>query len=294
MKNIIPHLWYTDNAIEAATFYMSLFEDSRIIRQGVIENTPSGDAPFIYFTLAGQEFGATSGGPFFKINPSVSFMIQCSTKEEVDYFWKAFADGGDVLMKLGSYPFSPYYGWIQDPYGLSWQVFLVENEPITQKIIPCLLFAKDVCDKAEDAARYYASVFPDGSVDFVSYYQEGEASTPLAKVNYLQFTLNGMKFAAMDHGMGGEEAFTPAISFMVNCDDQKEIDHFWEKLSFVEEAEQCGWCADKYGNSWQVIPADFDEIFVSGSKEESERVTAALLEMKKLDIEALEKARRGE
>ncbi len=294
MKNIVPHLWFDQEAKEAVTFYMSLFEDSRMLRDIVIEDTPSGDAPLHYFTLAGQEFAAISGGPYFKFNPSVSFMVQCKEKEEVDCLWNAFAEGGEVLMELNSYPFSPYYGWIQDRFGLSWQLSLVEAEPISQKIMPCLLFAKDVCGKAEEAGNFYASVFPESSVDFVSFYQEGEASSAKAKVNYLQFSLQKMLFSAMDHAIEGEEIFTEAISFIVNCKDQDEIDYFWDRLSFVKEAEQCGWIKDKYGLSWQIVPEDFDDIFVTGSQEEVRRVTEALLEMKKLDIAALEKARLGE
>lgn len=293
MKNIVPHLWFDHESTEAASFYMSLFEDSKILRDIVIEDTPSGDAPLIYFTLAGQEFAAISGGPYFNFNPSVSFMIQCTSKEEVEKFWKAFADGGEVLMELGTYDFSPYYGWIQDRYGLSWQVSLQENQPVHQKITPCLLFSNEVCGFAEEAAHHYAAVFPESSVDFVSRYKEGEAVDPRAKVNYVQLTLKDMIFSAMDHAMGGEEKFTEAISFIVNCRDQDEIDYFWDKLSYDKDAEQCGWIKDRYGLSWQIVPQDFDDVYVTGSKEEIWRVTRALLEMKKLDIEALEKARKG-
>lgn len=291
MNKIVPHLWFDHESKEAASFYMSLFEDSKIVRDIVIEDTPSGDAPLIYFTLAGQEFAAISAGPYFTFNPSISFMIQCASKEEVEKFWKAFADGGEVLMELGAYDFSPYYGWIQDRYGLSWQISLQENQPVQQKIIPSLLFSKDVCGFAQEAADLYTEVFPESTVDFVSHYKDQEAPDPRAKANYIQFRLDDTVFSAMDHGMGGDHTFSEAVSFIINCKDQDEIDYYWDKLSFVKEAEQCGWIKDRYGLSWQIVPEDFDDIYVTGTQEEVRRVTKALLEMKKIDIAALEKAR---
>jgi len=97
----------------------------------------------------------------------------------------------------------------------------------------------------------------------------------------------------MDHDYGGDFSFNEAFSFMVLCENQEEIDYFWDKLSFVPEAEQCGWIKDQFGVSWQIVPANMNEILMKGSKEEIKRVTEAFLKMKKFDLAELEKARLG-
>lgn len=120
MQKIIPHLWYDKEAKEAAQFYVSLFENSKIANVISLENTPSGDSEIVSFELAGQRFEAISAGPYFKFNPSISLMVACETVEEVNSKWEALKEGGQALMPLGEYPFNKWYGWIQDRYGLSW------------------------------------------------------------------------------------------------------------------------------------------------------------------------------
>lgn len=293
MQKIIPHLWYDKEAREAVLFYISLFEDSKLLEATIIEGTPSGNAEMVSFQLAGQAFSAISAGPYFQFNPSISLMVACSTAEEVDEKCSALSDGGLELMPLGEYPFSKRYAWVQDRYGLSWQLLLREAGEIGQKITPNLLFTGTVCGKAEEAINYYASVFKKSEISQISYYGEGEARIPQAKINYAGFQLEAMTFAAMDNGFDANFTFNEAISFMVMCNDQQEIDFYWDKLSAVPEAEQCGWLKDKFGVSWQIVPEYMDEIMYHGSKEEVQRVTEAFLEMKKFDLEALEKARLG-
>jgi predicted 3-demethylubiquinone-9 3-methyltransferase (glyoxalase superfamily) len=118
-----------------------------------------------------------------------------------------------------------------------------------------------------------------------------EAATPKAKINYAAFKLAGMNFSAMDNGYEVDFNFNEAFSLIVNCKDQKEIDYFWDRLSAVPEAEQCGWVKDRYGVSWQIVPDSMDEILSNGTKDEIQRIQKELLKMKKIDIEALEKAR---
>lgn len=293
MQKITPHLWYDKEAKEAALFYISLFEQSKILNSTVLEGTPSGDAEVVNFQLAGQQFAAISAGPYFKFNPSISLMVACSTAEEVDAKWAALSEGGSELMPLGEYPFSKRYGWLQDRYGLSWQIMLYDEGEIGQKITPNLLFSNDVCGKAEEAVTYYTSLFKDSKINLISHYGPGEAQSPNAKVNFAGFTLNGIEFAAMDNGFDADFNFNEAFSLIVNCNDQNEIDYFWDKLSAVPEAEQCGWLKDKFGVSWQIVPSNMDDILSSGSREVVQRVTEAFLKMKKLDIKALEQARLG-
>lgn len=243
--------------------------------------------------MAGQRFEAISAGPYFSFNPSISLMVACRSAEEVDRLWKALAEGGTELMELGEYPFSKRYGWIQDRYGLSWQLMFTEGGQLAQKITPNLLFSGEECGKAEAAVNYYTGVFKNSEIGMISKYTEGEAMSPKARVNYASFKLWGNDFSAMDNAFDVDFGFNEAFSLMVKCRDQEEIDYFWDRLSAVPEAEQCGWVKDKFGVSWQVVPENMDEIMLKGSKDEIRRVTEAFMKMKKFDLAALEKARLG-
>ncbi|MFT9494367.1 VOC family protein [Anaerosolibacter sp.] len=293
MQNIIPHLWFDKEAVEAAEWYVSLFENSSIIDITTIPDTPSGDTVLVDFQLANLRFSAISAGPYFSFNPSVSLMVSCSTKEEVDRLHDNLSTNGTELMPLGDYPFSKRYGWVQDRYGLSWQIMLVENMEEHPRIRPTLLFTGDVCGQAEDAIDYYVSVFKEANKGFINYYAAGEAMDGRAKINYGEANIRGTQMIVMDHGFGGDFTFNEAFSFMVLCENQEEIDYFWDKLSFVPEAEQCGWVKDQFGLSWQITPANMNDILMKGTKEEVKRVTEAFLKMKKFDLAALEKARLG-
>lgn len=293
MQKIVPHFWYDKEAKEAAVFYASLFEQSKLLNTKVIKNTQSGDSEIVNFELAGQPFMAISAGPYFKFNPSMSLMVACSSEQEVNSKWEALSEGGTELMALGEYPFSKRYGWIQDRYGLSWQLMLVDSGQEVQKITPNLLFSDGSCGKAEEAVRYYAEIFDNSEIGLISRYAEGEAKSAKAKVNYAAFKLGGVAFSAMDNGYDVDYTFNEAFSLIVNCIDQKEIDYFWDKLSAVPEAEQCGWLKDKFGVSWQIVPSNLDEVLFNGTEDEVRRVTEAFLKMKKFNLEALEKARLG-
>lgn len=295
MNKIIPHLWYDKEAKEAALFYISLFEDSRLLDITVWEGTPSGDAETVNFQLAGQPFSAISAGPFFKFNPSISLMVACYSVDEVNDKWKALSVRGSALMPLGEYPFSKWYGWIQDRYGLSWQLMLVDQgqgaQKISQKITPNMLFSNTANGKAEAAVKYYTEVFENSEIDTISRYGPGEAQSAQAQVNFSSFKLCGINFSAMDHGYDVDFTFNEAFSLMVLCQNQKEIDYYWEKLSAVPEAEQCGWLKDQFGVSWQIVPVNLQELLSQGSKEGKEEIYKIFLKMKKIDIAALEKAR---
>lgn len=291
MNTFMPHLWFDHHALEAATFYVSLFDNAEIYRYYTIPATPSGDAIAVNFRIENMDIGALDGGPFFKMNPSVSLMVSCHTKEEVNHLYENLKQGGRILMPLDAYPFSDWYVWVEDRYGLSWQLILEpEGYP---KLRLNLLFADKVCGKAEKALQSYINIFPNAHIKAITYYDEGEAQDTRARLKYSELQLEDIELVLMDHGFGGEENFTEALSIIVNCDNQKEIDTYWEKLSKVPEAEACGWCKDDYGVSWQIVPRDFDDIFFEEDAQTCLRYTLALLEMKKLDIQALDNARYG-
>ena len=291
MEKITPHLWFDNNAEEAAKFYTSIFKNSKIKNVTTLHNTPSGTVEIFTIELLGQEFTLISAGPLFKFNPSVSFLVVCSTKEEVDELWKNLSNGGMALMELGEYPFSEKYGWVQDKYGLSWQVIYVgDDQKIKQRIIPTLMFVGKQYGKAGEAMNFYASVFENARVGDILHYSKGEEPDKEGTVKHASFILESQEFAAMDSAREHNFEFNEAISFMVHCETQEEIDYYWGKLSAYSEAEQCGWLKDKYGLSWQIVPYLMDEMLKDNDEKKIGRVTEAFLQMKKLDIAKLKEA----
>ncbi|MFZ2026413.1 MAG: VOC family protein [Microgenomates group bacterium] len=292
MKKIMPHLWFDTQAKEATALYAQLFKDSRVDNISQIKGTPSGDCDIVNFTLAGQQFMAISAGPYFKLNPAISLFTVFDNEEEIDRVWKTLVTGGKVLMPLDKYPWAHKYGWLEDKYGLSWQLSLSDNHKMDQKITPMLMFTQDVAGKAKEAIESYTHIFPDSKIETVVPYVEGDED----KVGYIkhsQFRLNGQLFMAMDSSYSHKFTFNESISFIVTCDSQKEIDYYWEKLSAVPDAEQCGWLKDKFGVSWQIVPSAMNDMMEKGTEEQKKKVTEAFLKMKKFDIATLERAYKG-
>ena len=208
--------------------------------------------------------------------------------------WSKLAEGGTALMPLDKYPFSERYGWIQDRYGLSWQLILTNPAgEVRPPIITSLLFVGDVCGKAEEASDFYLSIFEDSKRGALTRYPGGMEPDKEGTIMFTDFQLAGQWFTAMDSAHKHDFAFNEAISFMVPCATQEQIDYYWEKLSAVPEAEQCGWLKDKYGVSWQIVPTAMDEMMSKGTPEQIDRVTQAFLPMKKLDIAELKAAYEG-
>ncbi len=294
-EKITPHLWYDKEAGEAARLYTSVFggKDSSIKNTTIIHDTPSGSADIVTIDLLGQELTLLSGGPMFKFTPAVSFLVASRSKDEVQAQWDRLSEGGRTLMELGKYPFSEKYGWTQDRYGLSWQLMYTDREAPAQRITPTLMFVGPVCGQAEEAIRYYASVFRNAAVGNIMRYEKGEDPDRPGTVKYAAFSLEGQSFAAMDSARQHDFAFNEAISLMVHCRTQEEIDYYWEKLSAVPEAEQCGWLKDSFGLSWQIVPTVMDEMLGDKDRKRVARVTEAFLQMKKFDIAELQRAYEG-
>jgi predicted 3-demethylubiquinone-9 3-methyltransferase (glyoxalase superfamily) len=297
MQKITPHLWFDKEAREAAEFYTSLFPDSKVTSITTLHDTPSGDTDIVSFELADQPFMAISAGPLFKFNPLVSFVVNFdpsrdrNARENIDALWERLSQGGTTLMPLDKYPFSERYGWVQDKYGLSWQLILSNPEGEERPfIVPSLMFVGEVAGKAEEVINFYLSVFKDSKMGALIRYGAGQEPDKEGTVMFADFMLEGQWFAATDSGREHNFAFNEAISFLVNCNTQEEIDYYWSKLSAVPESEQCGWLKDQYGLSWQISPAAMQEMLTKGSREQVDRVTQAFLPMKKLDIKKLEEA----
>jgi predicted 3-demethylubiquinone-9 3-methyltransferase (glyoxalase superfamily) len=289
-QKIVSHLWFDTAAVEAATFYASSFPDSQLISVTRLRDTPSGDCDVVSFDLTGYAFQAISAGPFFKPNPSISFIVYLPTPAQIDTLWSRLSDGGQTLMPLESYPFSARYGWVQDRFGISWQLTLSENPSDPPVIIPALLFVGDNCGKAEEALHFYTSVFSASRIGQIRRYGPDQAPDREGTILFADFVLEHQSFALSDSAFAHDFGFNEAISFIVNCETQEEIDHYWERLSAVPEAEQCGWLKDRYGVSWQIVPAALEEMMRHGAPEQIARVTQAFLPMKKLDLAALQSA----
>jgi predicted 3-demethylubiquinone-9 3-methyltransferase (glyoxalase superfamily) len=203
----------------------------------------------------------------------------------MEKLWKEFSKEGKILMNLDKYPFSEKYGWIQDKFGVSWQLNLsVEGN----KINPFLMFVQERNGKAEEAIKYYTSIFINSKVDKIERYPKGEKNE--GKVIHASFLLYNQEFMAMDGGKEHNFNFTPAISYYINCENQEEVDNYWEKLSKDGEKGQCGWLKDKFGISWQIVPTELIKLINDPDNKKSESVMKAMMKMTKLDIAELKNA----
>lgn len=292
MQKIVPHLWFDNQVKEATVLYTSVFKNSKILSTTTIKDTPSGDSDIVSFELSGIEFMAISAGPYFKLNPSISFSVAFNSENEIETAWNTLIKGGKALMDYATYPWANKYGWLQDKYGVSWQMSWSEGNSPTQKITPSLLFTQDKAGKAEEAIKFYTSIFPHSETKVLVPYTKEDGDTE-GFIKHSQFSLAGMDFIAMDSSAAHDFVFNEAVSLIVNCKDQEEIDFYWEKLSAVPEAEQCGWLKDKFGVSWQIVPVAMSEMMEKGTPEQVARLTEAFLKMKKFDLAALQKAFEG-
>ncbi len=290
MPKIVPCLWFDTQAEEAMTFYTSLFD-----RAEIVSITRYAEGPFAgkvltgEFDLAGQRFMALDGGPAFKFTPALSFFVNCETGAEIERLWAALSEGGNVLMPFDRYPFSEKFGWLEDKYGLSWQLML-GAEPT--KISPFLTFVGAQNGKAEEALRFYTSLFEGAHILHLSHYGEGESGT-LGALQYGLCNLADQTFMAMDSNLDHAFTFSEALSFQVLCETQAEVDFLWEQLSAVPQAEQCGWLKDKYGISWQIIPTELPKLMADPDPVKAQRVMQAMLQMKKIEVAVLQSAYAG-
>lgn len=287
-NKIVPHLWFDKEAPEAVDFYVSLFPGSKVTGKSTISGTPSGDVGILTFNLWGNGFMAINGGPMFSFNPSISFFVYCGSDPEIERLYKELSGGGTPLMPLDSYPWSRRYAWIQDKYGLTWQLDVDEIHS-RQKILPALLFVNEKSDKVKAAVDFYTAVFPDSGLIMESPHDKS-ANLPEGAILFAQYKINGYLVNSMSSPMHHDYDFNEAVSLMVYCNTQDEIDYYWEKLSRGGQEQPCGWVKDQFGVSWQVVPVEMDEMMHTPDKAQLERVTRAMLQMGKLDLNALRKA----
>jgi predicted 3-demethylubiquinone-9 3-methyltransferase (glyoxalase superfamily) len=275
MKNeIYPCLWFDGQAKAAAEFYCAIFNNSAIMA----------DTPMVVmFTLNGKKIMGLNGGPMYKINPSISMFVHCTSIDECKRLWDKLSEGATVLMQLDKYPWNEQYGWIQDKFGFTWQIMKANDD----KMMPSLLFTGEQLGKAQEAMDFYTNVFENSAIETKNYHPDG---TPFAgKISYAEFNLNQYPLVAMDGPNEHNFTFSEGVSFVVNCESQKEIDYYWNKFTNDGGKESmCGWCEDKFGVSWQIVPSRIGELI--GNPNNGQRAMQEMLQMKKLDIATLENA----
>jgi predicted 3-demethylubiquinone-9 3-methyltransferase (glyoxalase superfamily) len=278
MKNkLYPCIWFNGTAKEAASLYNSAFCDTII-------TTDNGMV--LLFEISGCKIMGLNGGPMFTPNPSVSLFAMFNNENEIDKAWEKLSEAGKAMMPLNKYPWSDKYGWVQDRFGVSWQLMLAKPGMSSQKIIPALMFTQTNAGKAEEAIQLYTSLFPNSSIDSISRYEKGEGDTE-GTVKHGRFLLNGQVFVAMDSSAAHGFAFNEGMSLCVDCDTQDEIDNYWNRLIEDGGAESmCGWLKDKYGVSWQIVPSMLGKLLSDPDK--GPKAMQALMKMKKLEIDKLE------
>jgi predicted 3-demethylubiquinone-9 3-methyltransferase (glyoxalase superfamily) len=277
-NQIYPCLWFDGQAKAAADFYCSIFKNSKI----------TADTPMVVnFELDGKKFMGLNGGPMFKINPSISIFATFETIDETNFIWNKLIEGGKALIEIDKQDWSERYGWLQDKFGMTWQISVVNNEGDEPSIRPAMLFTNEKFGKAEEAINFYTSTFDNSNIDVLINYPE---STPFGgKVMYSEFNLKKHNFIAMDGPGNHEYAFNEGVSIVVDCKNQDEIDHYWNTLSGDGGQEsQCGWVKDKFGVSWQIVPTVLGELM--SNPEKGQRVMQVVMKSKKFDIEQLKNA----
>ena len=231
-------------------------------------------------------------GPFAETKELVAgyWIWQVRSREEaIEWLKRAPFDGGTEIELRQIFELSdfPQGSAIDKHFELQEKLAAPRSAKKIHKIVPHLWYAKE----AEEAARFYASIFPDSRVDRVTAMQAETPSGPPGSVKIVEFTLFGQEFNAIS--AGPMDAFNHAISFVVNCNDQAEVDRYWNALLEGGSAEQCGWLKDRYGVSWQIVPTILGELMTDTNKDRSRRVTEAMLGMVKLDIAGLKAAYEG-
>lgn len=284
---LIPAFWCDGTLAAQARAYAALFPGALIDGQEAAAWVPAPGALAALLTLGGCAVQLIDGGPMFRPTPALSLFVQCGTEGEVRALWEGLAEGGAVLMPLGAWPWAPLYGWVQDRWGVSWQVNLGPLAEVGRAITPYLTFTGPAAGRVRAALELYARAFPDLRVDGI-HEHDGSGPDPAGTVMHAQVRLRGgtlmLSDSAHPHGWG----FTPGGSLAVICPDQAQVDRLWDLL--IAEGGQpsrCGWLTDPFGLSWQIVPQVLHDIMATGTPDQKARAVAAFLPMGKLDGPAI-------
>lgn len=278
-NNLFPCFWFNQNGAEAAEFYTSVFRNSKIT-----VNTPM----VINLEIEGQKLMLLNAGPQFKPNLCLSLMVTCNSKEEVESYYHRLSEKGKVMMELDAYPWSEKYAWVEDKYGISWQLYFNTEKP-KQKISPVMMFTGKNAGKCKEALSYYTTIFPDSEIQGIMEYEEGQGDIA-GNVAHSQFIINDYVMMAMDSSHDHKTNFTEGTSMTVMTKDQDETDYYWNEFTKEGEESMCGWLKDKYGFSWQIVPYRLIELTNTHEVEKNQNAFGAMLKMKKIIIKDIEDA----
>lgn len=278
---ITPAMWCDGTADEAAQFYTDVFRDTSIAEQ-----TPGLAATV---SIHGFRLSLINGGNQYAPNPSISCILNFDpllfggeeqARAYLDELYERLSTGG-VLMELGEYPFSPRYAWVRDRFGMTWQLMLTDPDGDPRPfVIPSFMFGGTNHAHAEEATDAWIALFDNARRGALYRYEEG-GPLDAGTVMFTDFILRGTWMAATDSGTFHDFTFTPGVSMIVSCRDQEEIDRYWAGLSAVPEAERCGWCVDRWGVSWQVVPHNIAELMADAATRDK------ILHMGKIDLTKL-------
>ena len=278
-------LWFNGHLSEAADFYSSTFEDSRIVNQTHFitdEHGEIGDLLTITLELAGCEFLLLNGGDDFSPTPAISYVVNCENEEQLLNVWKQLNQDGETLMPLTDYPELGKFGWTNDRYGFSWQVRLGEN---LQTIIPCIMFANNNYGLAQAAIDEWVAIFG-GKQTFVIKGKED-------RLRASGFQLRGHDLIIMDSPEKHTFTFTMANSFYFYFKDQTDIDKVWEAITYDGKEWPCGWMEDRYGVFWQTLNKDLLNWTNSSDSEKARRATQEMYKMKTINLAQIKQAFDG-
>ena len=245
----------------------------------------------IDFTLSGQRFTALNGGPSFKLNPCISLFLICEMAGEVELYNAELLNGGEALMRVGVYPWAPRYAWVQDRFGLSWQIMTGDGPEKDPFFATCLMFTGPQHGRATEAMQFYTSIFPGGRIDRVEHFLAAEGSPK--EVKHGRFAIAGQNMVALDSPIEHDFNFNEGalVSGIVRRPNRNR-----SLLARLVRRWQRGTMRLAQGPlrvSWQIIPAAIFEWMGSTDTAASDRAFAAMLQMKKLDIAVLKRAFEG-
>lgn len=300
MQSINPCFWYDFDAMEAAELYQQALPNTSVVStfHYPTEGLPAFQEGFaglpmlVELSIDGFTISLFNGGDAFTPNPSFSLMLVFDPARNPDaeqalrHAWATLSREGKELMALGEYPFSPLYAWVEDKFGVSWQLITPGASQISTRpfVLPTFLFGPATQKPALAALNLYTEVFEDAKISTMIPYDEPPNSVGMGGVVYSELQIADQWFVAMDANLDLGFSFTPGASLIVKCTTQEEIDHLWDGLSATPSAELCGWCRDEFGFSWQIIPETYQAALCA-----SPATYAAAMKMKKIIMAELQR-----
>lgn len=276
---ITPMIRCTADGEAQVQHYCTIFPDAKITKSNPV---------VISFEIYGQSLATINGGenPEGKVNPSISFSLWITDKDETKRIWDLLSDGGSEMMPFADYPRSKGYGRCNDKFGVSRQVMYDDRpESKTNALIPSLMYIGANNGKAAEAMALYTSLFPASKIDNTRPYGENEMGENPTHLNHAEFKLVNQQFIAMDSGMDHKFQFNDGVSLSVSCADQAEVDKYRNALITDGGREvQCGRCKDKYGVSRQIVPVQLPEALFNADPVTSKYAMDAMMQMKKIVI----------